>query len=150
MKTGYTVGDAMTKSPVSVSENTCLADCCALMKKHKVGSLVIREGKNLKGMVTSEQIIHSIAEGLPMDSTIVANIMTNDLPQVSPELDIHEALVKMNELEMRQLPVINDDNFVGLLTMKDILKIEPALFDLVVDRFDIREEEDKPVYKTFK
>ena len=34
---------------------------------------------------------------------------------------------------------------IGLLTLKDILKIEPELFDLIVDKLQIKEEEHKPL-----
>jgi hypothetical protein len=39
---------------------------------------------------------------------------------------------------------------VGFLTQKDILKIQPDLFDLLVERIQIREESDKPVYGDIK
>ena len=51
----------------------------------------------------------------------------------------------MKEKNIRHLPVVSDGKMVGLLTLKDILKIEPQLFDLLVDKFEVREEERKPI-----
>ena len=40
---------------------------------------------------------------------------------------------------------MDNDKFTGLITMKDILKIEPQLFELVVENIRLREESRKPV-----
>ena len=44
---------------------------------------------------------------------------------------------------IRQLPVVDEKKFVGFLTMKDILKIQPDLIDLVAEKYEIREESRK-------
>jgi len=53
----------------------------------------------------------------------------------------------MRDFDIKRLPVIKDKKFVGLLTLKDILKIEPQLFDMLVDRIELREEPSKPIRK---
>ena len=42
--------------------------------------------------------------------------------------------------------MIDTENFVGFLTIKDILKIEPQLFEIIVEKFELREEARKPVF----
>jgi signal-transduction protein with cAMP-binding, CBS, and nucleotidyltransferase domain len=64
---------------------------------------------------------------------------------ISPEKDIYDAIIKMRDKDVRRLPVIHDGELIGLLTEKDILKIEPSLFDLLVERYEIREEDKKPI-----
>ncbi|MBI2660295.1 CBS domain-containing protein, partial [Candidatus Woesearchaeota archaeon] len=46
---------------------------------------------------------------------------------------------------IRHLPVVDKGKMVGLLTIKDILKIEPSLFELLVEKFELREETRKPI-----
>jgi len=41
--------------------------------------------------------------------------------------------------------VVENNEMVGLLTIKDILKIEPQLFDLIVEKFNLKEESRKPI-----
>jgi signal-transduction protein with cAMP-binding, CBS, and nucleotidyltransferase domain len=53
----------------------------------------------------------------------------------------------MSDLNIRHLPVVEDDRMVGLLTLKDILKIQPQLFEILVDKFEIREQDRKLVFK---
>ena len=40
---------------------------------------------------------------------------------------------------------MDGSKMLGLLTLKDILKIEPQLFDLLVEKFELKEEERKPI-----
>lgn len=149
MKTGFRAGDAMTKTPVSVPGTAPIKKCCELMKKHRVSSLVVIENKKLQGIVTSKNIIDSIADGLD-SNTNASELMNKSVTTIAPDTDIFDALLKMGELDARQFPVMNNDRIVGLLTMKDILKIEPMLFDIIASKLDIREEENKPVYRVGK
>ena len=41
MKTGYSVGDCMTEDPLTTSPDINIKDCAKLLKKHKIGSIVI-------------------------------------------------------------------------------------------------------------
>ena len=51
----------------------------------------------------------------------------------------------MRDMNIRHLPVTDGSKMLGLLTLKDILKIEPQLFDLLVEKFELREEARKPI-----
>jgi signal-transduction protein with cAMP-binding, CBS, and nucleotidyltransferase domain len=146
MKTGYKVCDAMTKKPVMVPADMSIQDCAAIMQKHNIGSLLIKQGSQLKGIITDEDIVRKVvAKGIDPKKTPVAEHMVKKLITISPEKDIFDALNLMMEEEIRQLPAIDGKNMVGLLTLNDILKIEPELFDLMVDKIDVKEEEHKPI-----
>jgi signal-transduction protein with cAMP-binding, CBS, and nucleotidyltransferase domain len=72
--------------------------------------------------------------------------MEEKLITISPEKDIFEAITVMRDNNIRHLPVMQDGKFYGLVTTKDILKIEPDLFELMVDRIELKEEKRKPIY----
>ncbi|MBN2567299.1 CBS domain-containing protein [Candidatus Woesearchaeota archaeon] len=148
MKTGYRVGDAMTKRPVFVAPGTLLEECARLMAEHHVGSLIIKDDGALLGVITEQDIIRKVvAKGGNPVGKKVEGYMVKKVVTISPEADIYEALVKMRDLNIRQLPVLHGKDLIGLLTLKDILKIEPSLFDLLVERFELREEKEKPIYQ---
>ncbi len=71
--------------------------------------------------------------------------MITGVVTISPDADIYDTLMEMKDSEVRQLPVLDKEKLVGLLTVKDILKIQPHLFELVVDRINIREASNKPI-----
>ena len=146
MKTGYKVYDCMTTKPISVSSNTNLQDCAKIMAKNHVGALVIKDGHKSSGVITEQDIVRkAIAKGINPLTKKVKDFMAKKLLTISPKDDIYDALIKMRDSNIRHLPVVDGGKMVGLLTLKDILKIEPQLFELIVEKFEVREESRKPV-----
>lgn len=149
-RTGYRVCDAMTRKPIAVSPETSIKDAATLMKEKEVGSLVVKEGDSLRGYITEQEIIHKIvASALDPKTLKVSDVMNTRVATIEPSRDIFDALVKMRDTDVRQLPVIDKENnnkLVGLLTLKDVLKIQPQLFELLVEKISLREEEHKPIF----
>lgn len=146
MKTGYKVYDCMTTKPISVSQDATLEDCAKIMAKNHVGALVIRDNHKSKGLITEQDIVRKvIAKGVNPLTKKVKDFMETKLVTIGTNDDIYDALIKMRDSNIRHLPVIDKEKMVGLLTIKDILKIEPSLFELIVDKFEIREEKRKPI-----
>ena len=147
VQTGYRVCDVMTRKPIAVTPETTIKECATVMKENNVSSLVVKEGDMLRGHITDDVLIRNVlAEGLDVDSTTAADVMLVKVATIEPKMDIYDALITMRDYETRQLPVVDRENgnkLVGLLTLKDILKIQPQLFDLLVDKIVLREEEQK-------
>ena len=146
MKTGCRVMDAMTKKPIDVAPDITLQECSKIMANKHVGSLVVKENNELVGLITEQDIVRkAVAVGLDTEKTKITEIMIRKLTVIEPEKDIYDALVLMKKLNIRHLPVMKNGEMAGLLTLKDILKIEPQLFDLLVEKFELREAERKPI-----
>ncbi len=146
MKTGVKVSDAMTYNPISVSVTTTLKDCAIIMDKKEIGSLLVKDGDVFKGIITEWDIVRkAVAKGKDPAKLKAKDIMVSKLVTISPNQDIYDALMKMRNNDIRHLPVVQKDKLVGFLTLKDVLKIQPELFDIMVDKIDIREASEKPV-----
>jgi len=145
MKTGVKVMDAMTKSPIIVNSSISIKECCKIMLKEGVGGIIVKD-KNGIGIITEKDIIEKVvAKNLDPEKTTAKRIMTKNMVIISPDKDIYDAIIKMRDKDVRRLPVIYNGELVGLLTEKDILKIEPSLFDLLIERYEIREQDKKPI-----
>lgn len=146
MKTGYKVYDCMTTKPISVSSEASLEECSKVMSQNHVGALVIKDNHVSKGLITEQDIVRKvIAKGINPLTKNVREFMETKLETISPNDDIYVALIKMRDSNIRHLPVVDNGKMVGLLTLKDILKIEPSLFELLVEKFELREETRKPI-----
>ncbi len=146
MKTGYKVHDCMTTKPISVSSDSSLEQCAKIMVKNHVGALVIKDGHKSEGLITEQDIVRkTIAKGINPVKLKVSDFMETKLITIKPTDDIYDALIKMRDKNIRHLPVVENNKMVGLLTLKDILKIEPQLFELLVEKFELREETRKPI-----
>jgi CBS domain-containing protein len=71
--------------------------------------------------------------------------MTRDLVTVTPGMDVFDALLLMKDANVKHLPVVDDKRLVGFITVKDILRVQPHLFDNFVDSYRLREANRKPI-----
>jgi len=146
LKTGYVVADAMTREPVVISGEKTLRDAAKVMTKEHVGSLIVKDGKEILGIVTEQDMVRKGIGSLGNAAQKkVKDVMEQNLVTTSPDEDIFEALRIMRDYNIRHLPVMNKKEFVGLVTMKDILKIEPDLYEILAEKIKLREAERKPV-----
>ena len=146
MKTGYTVADCMTTHPITVSKDTTIAECANIMREKHVGSLIVLENHNLVGIITEQDIVRkAVAEQKNPLATRAESVMEKEIITISPQKDIFEALTKMRDYNIRHVPVVDKEKLVGFLTIKDVLKIQPQLFELIAEKFELREEARKPV-----
>ena len=146
MKTGYKVFDVMTTNPVMIKETKTVKEAAEKMRDESVGSLLVHDDNHdFKGVLTEKDlVVKLIAMGENPDKVKVGEKMTSeDIVTVSPETDIYDALVYMKNSEVRRLPVMKDGELEGIITLKDILAIEPGLFDLVAENIRLRESERK-------
>ena len=146
MKTGYKVCDAMTRKPVSIDNSLTLEQFAKMMHENHVGALLVKDGEKLLGLLTEQDIVRkALAKGHNPKKTKVKDIMVTRLKTIVPETDLYDALMVMRKNNIRHLPVISKKEMIGLLTLKDILKIQPQLFDMMVEKFELREEHRKPI-----
>ena len=144
--TGYTVADAMTREPITISPNKTLREAAKIMAKEHVGSLLVKEDDSIIGIITEQDMVRKgIAGSGNTALKKVREVMETNLTTTTPDEDIFEELRIMRDYNIRHLPVMHQGKFVGLVTLKDILKIEPDLYEIMVEKIELREAERKPV-----
>src|SRR3989344_5214608 len=125
MKTGFKVGDAMTHNPISVLSSTSLAAVAKCMDEEHIGCVVVKDGPRFVGIATESSIVRiAVQDGLDPKTTPVHKAIVVDPLTIGPNEDIFQAMKLIGEHGTRQLPVMNKGALVGLLTLKDILKIQ--------------------------
>ena len=144
MKTGIRIADAMTKSPSFVDPEKSIFYCVKKMIKEEVGSLLVLDGEKLAGIITEKDLlIKVLAKDMDIKSTPINKVMSKKPIYVGPDEDLYDAMLLMSREEVRRLPVVDKGSIVGVLTQKDILSIQPDLYDLAIGKFSIRESERK-------
>ncbi len=146
MKTGVSVADAMTYNPITISPDASLEEAARIMKENGIGSLIIKQDSELLGIITEWDIVRKVVAASKNPKELkTKNIMVRKLITITPNRDLYEALVKMRDNDIKHLPVVKGNKLVGFLTLKDVLKIQPELFDILIDKIDVREAESKPI-----
>jgi signal-transduction protein with cAMP-binding, CBS, and nucleotidyltransferase domain len=149
MKTGYRVSDIMTANPIKIDEEETVQRCAETMVKNGLGSIIVIKKDKFVGIVTEEDLVQKIVVKDIVASTLkVKKIMTplKDIISIEPDKDLHDAMIMMKENDVRRLPVVKGNVLHGLITTKDVLRIQPDLFELVVDTYDLREMDRKGKY----
>ncbi len=132
MKTGYKVADVMSVKVLTARSITKLDVCARLMARAKIGSLVLLDGKKLAGIITEQDLARKVlAKGVNAKTTPVSKVMSKKVLSVSPTDDIYTAMVEMGNHNIKHLPVLQDGELVGIVSFKDIIKVEPALIEVI-------------------
>ena len=116
------IGDYMTSPVLSISADALAQEAAQTMESKHVGSLLVKEGEKYVGIVTETDLTRKmLAKGLNRETTKVSEIMTTPLLTIN----CHEPLVEANQLmakkKIRHLGVTENEEVVGLLSVKDLV-----------------------------
>lgn len=115
------VKDIMSSKVAFVSPETTVTQTAQLMQKHNIGSLPVCQNNNVVGIVTDRDIVvRNIAHGKDPGSTPVRDVMTSTVQTVSPDDDLQKAAQIMAQKKIRRIPVVNNNQLVGMLALGDL------------------------------
>jgi len=147
MDTGIKVGDIMTRNIVTVSPETDLTTCAKMMVKKRVGNVLIREkgSEKLLGIITEKDIVWAVVKKSKehLKEVKAKDLMKRRVVTIKPSADITEAINRLKKKKVRRLPVVENGKLIGILTDKDIFRIDPGLFEAIASTIKIKEETEK-------
>jgi CBS domain-containing protein len=116
------VSQVMTTDVESVQMDSTLEEVASIMKVEDVGAVpIVDEDDDLVGIITDRDIVvRCIAEGKNPAETSVEEVLSHELETIEPDADIEEAAELMAERQIRRLPVCEDGELVGMLSIGDI------------------------------
>lgn len=121
----------MTREVVTVTPTATVADALELIRNHNIRHLPVLDAGRVVGVATDRDLRLALEPGsTPADAT-VQDIMTTSPVAVSPDTPIESAAALLSEHRIGCLPVLEDDELVGILTRSDLLR---AFVELMVGR----------------
>ncbi|MBI1979103.1 MAG: CBS domain-containing protein [Candidatus Aenigmarchaeota archaeon] len=121
------VSEVMNKNVVVVKKDATLKQASEVMAKTRIGSLVVVEKNDIIGIVTSSDIIKSIAKDKVPGNTLIEEVMSKRVFTVEPDATIQDAVAVMVENKIRELPVVENKKIKGIVTVTDVAVVEPKL-----------------------
>ncbi len=107
---------------ISVSPEITVHDAIKLMSERNIGSVVVLENGKYAGLLTERDYARKvILLGRHSSETMVKDIMTTDLPSISRDHTVEECMQLMSSRNIRYLPVIENSQLVGLLSIMDLV-----------------------------
>ena len=132
------VKEAMKTNIAMVEPSTTVFKAANIMKKRRIGNVIIVEKKQPIGILTESDIIRKIvAEGKDPKEVIIKDVMSTPIIVIEPYINLEEALKTMGKCNVRRLPVIENDELIGIITQKDISIISPILHEISREWYDI-------------
>ena len=139
------VADVMTRGPITINPETNLLECAKKMVRKRVGSLPIVNKKKLVGFISEKDILWALVKKTKEDLSKIKSIdiSPKKIATIKPLSTIEEAVSKMKKFKFDKLPVIHEKEFVGIVTIKDILNFHPELYPELEEFSGIKEEGEK-------
>jgi len=107
----------------SVKPDTLVIDAITMLNERKVGALLVLEGNKLVGIFSERDYTRKVVLNDKSSSeTVISEIMTSDVKTVEPSQTIDECMVLMSHHHIRHLPVVKNDEPVGILSIMDVVK----------------------------
>lgn len=123
MKLVKHVLDAKGRNVISIDPGASVLDAIKLMAEKGIGSLIVSEAGDLKGIVTERDYARKvIIKGRASETTLVADIMTSEVLTTTPESTVNKCMEMMTEKRCRHLPVIEDGNVVAMISIGDLVQ----------------------------
>ena len=108
----------------SVAPTDLVFDAITSMAEKGVGALLVMDADKLVGIFSERDYARKIVlEGKSSRNTSVADIMTRDVIRASPEQSIEDCMSVMTENHIRHLPVAEDDQIIGVISIGDLVKV---------------------------
>ena len=121
------VRDVMTPGPIGVGYYSSIGEAARTMRDWGVGAVLVVYEQSLYGLVTDRDLaVRAVAEAKGPDE-LVGPLSSGDLIGVDVDADAAEAARLMRENAVRRLPVIEDGQVTGMVSLGDLaLQDDPA------------------------
>jgi CBS domain-containing protein len=109
----------------STGRDGIVADAIAKMVQHNIGSLpIVDEENHVVGIFTERDVLRGTCRNPQEFPTLaIRSVMTPNPVCCNLDDDVHHVMGKMSEYRVGQLPVLLDDQLVGLVSIGDVVKV---------------------------
>ncbi|WP_229688889.1 CBS domain-containing protein [Puia dinghuensis] len=122
----------------TISPERCVYEALEALEEKNLGALVV-VGKNgtLVGIFTERDYARKIVlKGRSSKETQVGDIMTGNPVAVSPDTKIEECMQLMTDKFLRHLPVLENGELVGIVSIGDLVKFIISEKDYIIERLE--------------
>jgi CBS domain-containing protein len=114
--------DHMSRDLLSVSPGDSLTEVAQRMVDRDVGAVLVMVGSELAGILTERDVLRAVAAGIE-EKTVVSDWMTRDPDTMAPDDTTQQAAVLMIHGGFRHLPLMEGDDVVGMLSIRDLMRV---------------------------
>ena len=115
--------DAKGREIYSVHPDDTVLDALKIMEYKNVGAVLVKDDDALVGIFTERDYARDVfLKGRASPKTPVREVMTTNVVCVTPQQTVEGCMVLMTDKHIRHLPVMDDEQLVGVISIGDIVK----------------------------
>ncbi|MGE3076842.1 MAG: CBS domain-containing protein [Dehalococcoidia bacterium] len=123
----------------TIAPEASITDAVALLAEHNIGALIVTNPGGLPvGILSERDIIRRTARGAGVLTERVSDLMSSPVTSGTSNDDLDSVLRTMTTNRFRHLPVVDDGELVGMVTIGDLVKSQLTEFRGAVDTLETR------------
>jgi CBS domain-containing protein len=110
---------------VTIEPEATVSEAARILKRERIGALVVSDGGAVKGILSERDIVSGLGDPTRRSRLLespVSTLMTRDVVTCTPTDSVQKCMVLMTEHHIRHLPVMNDGDMVGVVSIGDVVK----------------------------
>jgi uncharacterized protein (DUF2267 family) len=115
---------------VTLKSATPVLDAARAIEQNNIGAVVVADDGRVSGIVTDRDLaVRVVGRGLDPTTTTVGDVMTEGVVALTPTDTQASAIHLMQKRRIRRIPLVENDRFVGIVTLDDLILDEAAPID---------------------
>jgi signal-transduction protein with cAMP-binding, CBS, and nucleotidyltransferase domain len=112
---------------LEISVDASVLEAVQQMVEHNVGALLVKDAGEVVGIVTERDYLRRVTLEGRTEEAPVSEIMSSPLVIATLETTIDECMALMTDRRIRHVPVVEEGNVVGLVSIGDLVKFKSKL-----------------------
>ena len=110
---------------VTVPYGATVAEAVRAMTEHNVGIVAVLDGDKLAGVFSERDVVRRVVDrGLDPTRTSVNDVYTHEIVVADADEDYQSAMRKMDQANIRHLPVVSGGRLLAMLSIRDLMRVE--------------------------
>jgi CBS domain-containing protein len=110
---------------ITIQPDKLIREALAVLAEYNIGVLVVvDEAGKLVGILSERDIVRQGAQDENLFGRSVSEVMTRQVVTGVPQDDIAQVMHTMTERRFRHLPILKDDQLIGIISIGDIVKVQ--------------------------
>ena len=135
------INDVMRGKPsgdvVTITADASVRDLLALLAEHNIGAVIVSaDGARVDGIVSERDVVRKLNGDDSVLDAPVEQIMTAVVQTCEPGHDVDELMAQMTEHRIRHVPVIDNGNLIGVISIGDVVKSRITQLTFERDQLD--------------
>ncbi len=120
---------------VSVTPSTTVQHIAEIITSRRIGAVIVLDPDGrLAGIVSERDVVKALAgQGAGIHTMLAEQIMTREVTTADPKTTIEQAMEIMDHGYFRHLPVVENGNLVGIISIRDVVKARIRLHEHEAD-----------------